>query len=217
MGDIIEGYISTYPWELQTKKDYKKYIKEYFTSIRKKPNTYFKEKQDYRSDILKYCNTIKHYSPQAFGKRVSAIRGFYKHYEATFPDNAVNTFRKASKTLRGNRPITQDSIPTKEELEKILTHGGVGEKALFTFLVSSGMRIGETLQLTFEDIDLDKNPVMIDIRKEYTKGNFPRIAFISEEATKFLQEWLKVREDYITKYKTPTKNLTGNETIDYFQ
>jgi len=211
MGDIIENYISTYPFDIETKKMYRNEIKRYFSVIRKKPNTYFKEKRDFRSDILKYCKSQQHQSAKTFGRKVSIIRGFYKHYEIPFPDNAVKTFRNASKTLRGNRPITQDSIPTKEELEKILTHGGVGEKALFTTLISSGMRVGEAIQLTFEDIEFDKNPVLVDIKGVYTKGGFSRIAFISEEATKFLKEWLKVRENYIEKYRMPTKNLTGKE------
>lgn len=210
MGDIIEDYLSTYPWGTNTKKEYKKYIIEYFTSIKtKKPNTYFKGKHDYRGDILKYCKSIQHFAPKTFGKRISTIRGLYKHNEVSFPDNAIKTFRNASKTLRGNKPITYDSIPSKEELEAILSHGGVGEKALFTVLISSGMRVGEALQITFKDIDFDKNPVLIELRKEITKGGFPRITFISEEATKYLQEWLKVRGEYMDKYIIPTLNLTG--------
>jgi len=59
------------------------------------------------------------------------------------------------------------------------------------------MRIGETLQLKLDDIDLDNDPVKISIRGEYTKSRDKRIAFISEEAKEHIEEWLKYRSQYL--------------------
>jgi methyl-accepting chemotaxis protein len=67
-------------------------------------------------------------------------------------------------------------------------------------LVSSGMRIGEAIQLQKDDIelvkdeDLDKKPTTIHIRGEYTKSRNKRIAFMSREATEAMRGWLDIRE-----------------------
>lgn len=59
------------------------------------------------------------------------------------------------------------------------------------------MRIGEALKLKLGDVELDKDIGKVNIRGEYTKTGNPRIAFISSEAKEAIEEWLKVRANYI--------------------
>lgn len=59
------------------------------------------------------------------------------------------------------------------------------------------MRIGETLQLKLDDINLENNPPKINISGEYTKTGNSRIAFMSHEAKEAINEWLKLRNQYI--------------------
>ena len=70
-------------------------------------------------------------------------------------------------------------------------------KALFLMLESSGMRIGEALQLKLGDVHLESDPVMVEIRGDYTKSGNPRRAFISSEAKESIEEWLKSIEEYL--------------------
>ncbi len=67
-------------------------------------------------------------------------------------------------------------------------------------LASSGMRIGETLQLKISDFDFTKDPIQVHIRGDYTKTGNSRLAFISNEATECVKEWLKVRAAWLNKY-----------------
>ena len=83
------------------------------------------------------------------------------------------------------------------EFRKILMHMPIHGKALYLTLESSGMRIGEGLQLALGDLELDQDPVKINIRGEYTKTGNPRVAFISREAREAIMEWLKVRGSYL--------------------
>jgi len=76
-------------------------------------------------------------------------------------------------------------------------HLPIRGQALTLLLESSGMRIGEALQLQPEDLDLTVNPAKIQLRGSYTKTGDPRITFMSEEARETLLAWLKVKEDYI--------------------
>jgi len=56
------------------------------------------------------------------------------------------------------------------------------QKALYSILISSGMRIGEALQLTKEDFHFNENPVRVSIREETTKTGEARETYISREA-----------------------------------
>lgn len=110
----------------------------------------------------------------------------------TFPKRF---FRNLNGKLRD--PITEEHIPTNEELKRIVEYMPIHGKALTLTLASSGMRIGETLQLTDVDIDFDHEPVKITIPARYTKIGKRRITFISPEAKEALVEWLSYREQYV--------------------
>jgi integrase len=99
--------------------------------------------------------------------------------------------------VRGSRSITMDKVPSNAELKQILHHMPAHGKALFLVLASSGMRIGECLRLKLNDIELDKDPVRVNLRAESTKSGNNRLTFVSTEAKEAIQAWLKVREKYI--------------------
>ena len=65
-------------------------------------------------------------------------------------------------------------------------------RGLFLILISGGTRIGETLSVNLEDLDLDNDPPMIRLNHNTKSGN-RRIVFISEEAKLAIKEWLKYR------------------------
>ncbi|MFB0544874.1 MAG: tyrosine-type recombinase/integrase, partial [Asgard group archaeon] len=110
-----------------------------------------------------------------------------------------------------------DRVPSNAELKRILSHIPILGKALYLTLVSSGMRIGETLQLELDDINLESDPVEITIRGEYTKSGNWRYAFISKEAKGFLIEWLKERDDYLkTAVKKSTRHKKNTEDNKIF-
>ena len=50
------------------------------------------------------------------------------------------------------------------------------------------------LSLHLKDLDLNTTPTQIHIRGETTKSGNPRVAFISNEATEIVREWLNIRE-----------------------
>jgi integrase len=103
------------------------------------------------------------------------------------------------------KPVTErtrDKKPTKEMLIQILDHANIKYRAIILFLVSSGARIGETLQLKKQDLMLDSKPPKAIIRAEYTKGGVgARTVYFSYEARDAIKEWLKI--------KASTKKRTG--------
>jgi integrase len=99
--------------------------------------------------------------------------------------------------LKENKDKTIKINLTRENLKKIIDHCDLKGKALFLFLLSSGIRIGEALKLKLEDINLEQDPALVIIKGEYTRSGNAYYTFISKEAKETLIEWLKIREEYI--------------------
>ena len=59
------------------------------------------------------------------------------------------------------------------------------------------MARGEVLQVTLDDVKLDTKPASITIRGENTKTGHLRFTFISSEAVQAVNEWLKIRDEYL--------------------
>lgn len=77
---------------------------------------------------------------------------------------------------------------------------------------SSGMRTIEGCSLRLSDVDFDVSPTKVSIRKEFTKTKQARYTFISDEATKFLKEWIawkyRERRGALVRKMTPIRNET---------
>ncbi|MFQ5885300.1 MAG: tyrosine-type recombinase/integrase, partial [Thermoplasmata archaeon] len=61
-----------------------------------------------------------------------------------------------------------------------------------------GIRIGTALQLRLNDIHLNADHVQVTVRGGYEKEATSFLAFASGETKELLEEWLKVRDDYLT-------------------
>ena len=94
---------------------------------------------------------------------------------------------------------TKDKAPTKQQLKNILNYLDIKGKALVLFLVSSGCKIGETLQLALKDIKLETDPPTAHIRGKTTKGGVgERTVYFSYEARDSIKAWLQIK-DAVTK------------------
>ncbi len=63
-------------------------------------------------------------------------------------------------------------------------------QAAILFACSSGVRIGEMVQVRISDIDFSSKPTRVKIRAETTKTREARETYLTEEATKMLKDYL---------------------------
>jgi len=123
------------------------------------------------------------------------------------------------KTIKQKLPKTTKALTKDEELDKemirrILEYVDIRLRAIILVLASSGMRIGELLQIRLSDLDLSKDPPEITIRGSYTKSDETRTVFISQEAKKTLEEWLNIRDKYLERAKGRAKVFGGKKEED---
>lgn len=85
---------------------------------------------------------------------------------------------------------TYEAGLTKEILVRLLHNSSQLMQVAILMCVSSGMRVGELVQLKISDIDFSTNPTTIRLRNETTKTRETRFTCISAEATKSLKDYL---------------------------
>jgi len=155
---------------------------------------YFKEKRNYESDIQNFLSAISERPPKSIRMMIAVVRSFLIENDVELPKKY---WKRLSRRIRGNRARTIDKVPSNLELKHIIMHMPIQGKALYLTLASSGMRIGETLKLKVDDVDLGTDPAKITIRGTLTKTGNPRVTFISSEAKEMIQEWLNYRDRYL--------------------
>lgn len=97
---------------------------------------------------------------------------------------------------------------TDEELERIVGAAGtLRNKAIITFLASSGCRVGELVGVMLSDVDMAERVV-----KVYGKGGKERLAFFDAKCKLAIEQYLVARKDkdphlYVSE-KAPYRQLT---------
>ena len=167
---------------------------------------YLSEGRDYTNDFLRYIKSIREIPPLTVKLRYAAINEFFKFHDIELTKKQLGAVR--SQIPLGNTRTVERDIE-HETVKTLVAHMDVRGRALCLVLASSGMRIGETLQLRLTDIDLVSEPSEITIRQEYTKTKMQRFTFISKEATIAVREWLKVRDKYLVSAENRNAGLIG--------
>ena len=84
-------------------------------------------------------------------------------------------------------------------------------KAYIMVLASGGFRAVEALAIGFKDTDFTSSPTKIHVRKEYLKTRVSRDVYVSDEATKFLKDWINWK--YKDKNYDWTKNMKSDDLV----
>jgi integrase len=148
--------------------------------------------RNHERDLQRFLRSISTRPPKTQRLMLSCVKTFLLENDLEL---SQRKWKRLSGRIKGSRAATMDRVPRNEELKIILTHMPIKGKPLFLLLSSSGMRIGETLQLQLDDVDMEHNTIAI--RREYTKSGNSRHAFFSTETKEYLEEWLHNRDRYL--------------------
>jgi integrase len=192
------GLMSFADWKYGPQRKGREATKEELTRYDRLLDEYLDSGPDHLQDFMEYSAYLSHQNTPPHTARVRFI--IWKEFLA---EQGIEIKTRDLKRIRTKLPKgssrTVERDLDHEVLRILVQHMDIKGKALFLTLASSGMRIGEALALTFNDIDLDQNPAFIQIRGENTKTGDQRFTFIGKEAKEALMEWLKVREAYMVQ------------------
>jgi integrase len=201
----FDEWVASYP-ETSTQRLYSKGTQAFLRAVYKSSDgvevlapRYINEmkagKRSYFKDLLTYVSGSRE-APTTLVVYTSIARSFLL-YCCDIEMNKKEARMLKGHMPKGTRPRTHKDDITREILRAILSHCDVKMKALVLLLLSSGIRVGEALQLKLSDVPLDTFPQVVNVRGEYAKEGDSYRSYISTEAKEALVEWLKVREEYI--------------------
>jgi len=117
---------------------------------------------------------------------LSGVKGYMRHWGIRINSDDYKQLIKIPKIVR-----TREIALTKEMILRILRNSPSKLQTTILISCSSGLRIGEIVQLKLSDIDFDSVPAKINVRAEIAKGGSSRETYITAETTKALKDYLK--------------------------
>ncbi len=176
--------------------------------------TYLDSNPDTLSDMKKFLVKMNGKPSKTVKSYANAIKLFLNEKGYKISDEDWKKLARRGYIPKRARATTQDKKPSKEMLRNILTHSNIKGRSLILFLVSSGCRLGETLQLKKEDLELDADPPKTHIRAEYTKGGVgARTVYFSYEARDAIKEWYRVKDTW--KKRAVSGTYGGNRVFPW--
>lgn len=205
MSGKVQKFLRLYNSE-NTVKSYRLGLKHFFKtiydleelpknrSLEAYADRYFSAERDYEADLQQLVSIIGDSPPKTIRLYMASVKMFLLENSVEL---SQRFWRRLRGRVKGSRARTIDRVPSNRELRQILMHLPFHGRALFLMLSSSGLRIGEALQLTMDDIELGRNPAKITVRGETTKTGNPRVSFASTETVELLKQWIPQRQDYL--------------------
>ena len=206
----ISDFLKSLP-SVSTKKTYRVAVTRYLEilSDTKIPleqldsswETYLANADNPGEDLVRFAHNAKHVhnlSPKTIRLYGQIAVMYLKEAEISIPNKAVRTLRVQTPA---NRPISRESELDRTILQTLIQHADLRMKTEILIAVSSGMRIGEILGFSLQDISLNAVPAEIHLRSDITKNKTARTVFISREAAWELKLWLAHRETLISEGK----------------
>ena len=190
----------------------KRVRKEEIEKYERLAERYFSESRDYFKDLLNFAIYLSEKAPRTSYMYIMIVKQFLEYNNVVFTPKQLKIIKQ--KLPKSAKPITKDEELDKEMIRRILEYADIRLRAIILVLASSGMRIGELLQIRLSDLDLSKDPPEITIRGSYTKSDETRTVFISQEAKKTLEEWLNIRDKYLERAKGRAKVFGGKKEED---
>lgn len=117
-------------------------------------------------------------APATTNRRLSAIAGIYNYMKREGHD--IENPCKYESRRKQERTIPNTIRP--EQLKTAYEHAAGISKVMLGLLITTGMRIGEMLAMTWEDIDWKERSIRI-----HGKGNKQRIVYTTAEALEILK------------------------------
>lgn len=146
----------------------------------------------------------KDYAPKSQSSYLSAVKSFLLDHHIEIRETVWRKFKRRRKGKI--KPRHKDVMSTSAELQRIFSHLHLAGLAFFHLQAASGTRISEPSLFTFDDLEIDNIPPRIHLKGEYTKNGEERTVFFTEEAKIYLEEYIRIRDEFLEALFQRTKH-----------
>ena len=135
------------------------------------------------------------------------LRSYFAYYDI---DVIPSKFKRKVKMPKAYREDEQ-ALDVQDIRNLLLVCNNRRLKAYILVLASGGFRAIEALTIRLKDIDFSSDPTKVHVRKEYSKTRVSRDVYISDEATKYLKDWINWK--YKDKEEESPKNVKPDDIV----
>ena len=162
-------------------------------------------------NFVSYMISLGRLSTATITLHVAATRSYLQYYDI---DISPAKFKRRVKIPKNHRE-DEEPIDASDIRKILLSCQNRRLKPYLLILASCGCRTLEGLAIRCKDIDFSVTPTRIHIRKEWAKTRVGRDVYISDEATKFLKEWLewKYRKRKYVKQAFPNPVMYPDDLV----
>ena len=176
-----------------TQRSYQASLTQFFDVVGLPPSEYFNKGRRYEDDVVAFLRHLekKGMTSKSIECKMGAVRSYLL-------ENDVELKRRFWKRLHiTGESVTKDRLFTKEELRMIFNHMDIVGHAVASVQLSTGLRLDDVLQIKIRDMHMEKNPARFYYINHKIRKNC--VAFLTTECKTTIQEWLKVREEFMLK------------------
>jgi len=113
---VIEDFVQYLAKQSQV--TYRSSLNNFFRFLGVEPQSYLQSGRDFNKDVMDYALSIKASPPKSQRTWLSAIKGFFQHYDIVLKPSLWDTIRKRNHIT--NHSLTEDFVPSGEDLRKLL-------------------------------------------------------------------------------------------------
>ena len=148
------------------------------------------KKQETVFDILQNWINWNKIAPSSLKTYFIRLNSFL-HYKGIKLDS-----RDVKSELIFPKILEEELYPLQiDDISKILSAANYDKRGMYLAQISSGMRLGEIVQIRMKDLVLDSKRIMVKIPAKITKTKQARTTFLSTEAEKMIRHKLKKLDD----------------------
>ena len=138
---------------------------------------------------------------------MTAVRSYFAYHDI---DIVTPKFKRKVKMPKAYRE-DEEALDVEDIRNILLVCNNRRLKAYILLLASGGFRAVEALAIRLKDTDFSSSPTKIHVRKEFSKTKAARDVYISDEATKYLKDWMDWK--YRDKGNKWTKSANPDDLV----
>ena len=152
-------------------------------------------------------------TPGTTNNYITLILDWHKKNKIRFDEDILDDIKRL---LPRNFVVTEDESLTVEKIRTIVSHSDPLLKAFILTACSSGARIGEILSLRYDDIEYFSEYDVYSFRlsRHQTKTGKPHRYFMSHEAMQSVNDFMRVRNQYLTSQMVKATRCLHKPTGD---
>lgn len=128
--------------------------------------------------------------PKSVQHRLQTLYAFFRFLD---PDNIIHSDVLSRKIKIRLPQLLPRAMETPDVVNLLSAISSLRDRALILVLLRTGMRIGELLNLTVNDVDFQIRTIKI---YEGEKNSVGRVVYLSDDAEKALGEWFNIRNPH---------------------